>query len=821
MNGDSINTQFKKVIQSLGYSELESANYTKSFDIPRKIQTIASAYLFSERKAKVLECLDELKSRNSLVNLLFLRYTIESMANLSDISSEEVWQLFIRHQGVDVMECGLGSTSSDFLNNLVEFIVFVQRERGICPRLLPSILKKYNLIDRVHLLSYINLRVDRSALLTKVHGTEPTGLPLLCYCSTFLKAVVDSAMALPVIKNELNFLASEEYEIRRLLTVESLQGCREKFTNKDVYNVLVSQAAQPGGAVAMAAPGASREPDGARASRCTPVSECQQGHGVVAFSDKADQKMSRRVEVERPSDKEALISALRAQQSEVVNALKKELEALKFENLTLKHKVASAEKAKLAVDSRVNSDVRGSISSDVRSSSISSDVKNSIINDVKSSSAINDAKSSPTVNSDLKSSPTVSSEPPKTSQGIKGLFNRLNSKPTSPIASPETQTQEVKLASDTAKVGNAVKQMSWFGLFNKAKSGEAAASPKSKLSGRFGVKEKAVVSTLIADKTYAGLKWKKQSKAPGQIFSRISYESSERQFKISEFDIFENRQDKAGPQSPGAQPSQRPAAREEETPIDHKKSYALNIALGRVKLTNEVLVERILAGTYDNENVIRQLILYYPTQEEFELLRKSGGEMGRAELLFKGVPDQSQLYLALLGLRFNFAFRNRNYPEIIRSLTGTFQRILDSTELPALFGALLVIGNVLNAHSFNGNAEAFTLDSLQAFSKDEIRSLLREKVSLPKLVHELTGANGGDFPRLISAEITVENLIQEIGEIRSLYGEFVEKKTAEEYKRMHEGFEDLLGVYKQTREYFGESDERFIDRLENFLRGLV
>lgn len=784
---DSINTQFKKVIQSLGYSDKEVASYVKTTDVPRKVQAITSGYSFAERKSKVVECLEELKSRNSLLNLLFLRYTMESMVQLNELSIGEIWRLFLRNHAISVLECCLNSNSTEFLNNLVELAIFVQREKGLCPHLLPRILNKYSLINKSIIFTFINLNVDRSALLLPAYPVQRSEIikTPTCYCTTFLKTVVSDIFELPVIKDELNFLLDGSFQIGRLMDAETLQKSKDKFKDKEVYEALLQNVSLNRGAFSLAVrpptDGTKTQPARVDAApegspKCLPLlagSQEAASGAVVLTNPKAGDPDYKLIERHSGNEKQVSATIERVQQNDTINVLKKELEALKFENLSLKHKMTSLE--------RETRSTKGVADARIESGKMPEPARTVEPPDIKSTLSPKSTEAAPVP------------EPRPTASKTIGLFNKIKSRSADGPAPAQTATptQPTQAPESTTQPGR-------FGF-----------------GARFGAKEKPIAVTLTSDKSYVGLKWKKTSKAQSQIFSKISYEGCEKRFDLSEFDGFEYKQEKRVA-APVQEMVQRPPS---SSLIDGKKSYALNIALGRVKLSNSELIEKILQGEYDNENVIQQLIMYYPTKEELDLIRASTMELGRAELLFKELEDSTRFRSALLALRFKFALKNRSYIEIIRSLTGSFKRILESTELLNLFGGLLVIGNVLNSRSFNGNAEGFSLDSLDMFNTRDILELLRKKVNVQRLVVELTGKT--DKPvTLTNPAIATESLIQEISEIKSLYGTFVEGNAKEEYLRTCEAFEEFLGVYKQAKGYFGENDDRFVKKLEDFVRKL-
>lgn len=151
-------------------------------------------------------------------------------------------------------------------------------------------------------------------------------------------------------------------------------------------------------------------------------------------------------------------------------------------------------------------------------------------------------------------------------------------------------------------------------------------------------------------------------------------------------------------------------------------------------------------------------------------------------------------------------------------MTSFFKRMIESMELMNLFGTLLVVGNVLNSNTFNGKAEGFSLDSLESFNDKEIISLIKSKVNISRIMLELTGKE--NMTNLFNCEISIETLISEMNEIKSLFGSFVNESTANQYKIVCNEFNELIDLYKEAKLYFGENDDKFISKIEDFLRKL-
>ena len=837
MDNNTIDKQFTKVIESLGYSKDELKKYLKIFDLPRKIKTIASTYSLIQRKEQVSSCLDELKSRNSLLYLLFLRNTLETMVQLSEESQEEIWNEFLSLQGIDVMLFGYNSNNSDFLNNLLELTIFIHNKRKYTRKaneFLFRILQKFDLLDKALVFSFINIDINKAYLLLPDSSTKKEIDIILesymfprCYCNTFLKKVTDLIFSQSKIGAEIAFLLSEEFELSKLLTAKQLTALQGKFIDKEIFMNLVnkfnkennknsSETVREVILIKNNFSGSEKSEDFPNENKAKAIDSATE-HSSCSFSREINSTVGHSDKMNGNSDTSLIKKCpeFKSEESQASNSkvtfidtnlkdvkklestvdeLTNEIQSLKLENSTLKSKITVLE----VEQANSRSSALGSVTNKTQTEVESSDNK-PLKALPKGMGLFGRAKSQPNddsiANSQQECTTTVA---PK---GM-GLFGRAKtSEPTSNESSQQATTT-------VAPKG--------MGLFGRAKTSESTSNeptdkPKPKFG--FGNRAKSFQPSLVSDKSYSGIKWKKASKTQNQIFNKINYENIEKLFNLSEFDQFES---KARKKDESLQPAQRTNA--VTSVIDPKKSYALNIALGRVKLSNTELISNILKGTFENENLIKQLIIYYPTAEEHDQICKSNSDLGRAELMFKEIKDLDEFLNSLLSLRFKFYFNNKNYTEIIISTTESLKRIGKSTELVNLFAKLLVIGNILNSNSFNGNAEGFSLDSLSMFTSKEILEIVKKKTDIKQLLFELFGEQSPTKLQFLTLTTSIETVIAEFNEAKSLFGEFVDQETSEKYKRALSKFEELNKTYKELQSYFGETDDSFIPKLEAFLR---
>lgn len=858
MDNNTIDKQFSKVIESLGYSKDDLKKYLKIFDLPRKIKTIASTYSLSQRKEQISVCLDELKSRNSLLYLLFLKNTIETMIQLNEEAQNEVWSDFMNQQGIDVILFGYNSNNFDFLNNLLEFTIFIHNKRKYTTKaneFLFRILHKFDQLDKTLIFKFVNLEINKKYLLLPDNlNTKQEDLILEnynsphCYCNTFLKKLTDMLFQQEKIGAEIVFLLSGEFELSKLLTSSQLTNLQHKFIDKEIYinlvnkfnteNKLLSRESvkeiiifknEQAGNYSIRDTNCiqqSESPNDQMKSQNSNLSKDtkheysdlknQLSNLTSNISDRVDCKPQKCLEKQSVDSGtvDPRVSFIDPNPEELkklkntVEDLNTELKKIKAENQELKNKIRDFE-----ASTKEYNNVK------TQENTVSSEVFNNQKQAVpKGVGLFGRIKSQPMGMG--QSQTTNSMEINKSSNVILNVIQETDLS----LTQEKSQSTEQSQSSSVKPTGVAPKGL---GLFGKTKpstvsSNSSSASvsdqqqndkPKPKFG--FGLRQKSFQPTLVSDKSYTGIKWKKANKMQNHIFSKVNYENAEKLFNLSEFEQFET---KAKVNEERNHSSQKTQTTTSASVIDQKKSYALNIALGRVKLSNSELIESISKCKFDNENLIKQLIMYYPTHEEHAQICDSNLEMGRAELMFKEIKDLDSFLNSLLSLRFKYYFENKDYLGIINSTTKSLKRISESTELVNLFANLLVIGNVLNSNSFNGNAEGFTLDSLSMFMNQDILEIVRKKTNIEKLLMEILGESSPSKIQLIAGIVSIETLIAEFNEAKSLFGSFVDKTTSEKYKRALNDFDELNQMYKMLQSYFGESDDSFISKLESFLK---
>lgn len=148
------------------------------------------------------------------------------------------------------------------------------------------------------------------------------------------------------------------------------------------------------------------------------------------------------------------------------------------------------------------------------------------------------------------------------------------------------------------------------------------------------------------------------------------------------------------------------------TPIfESKKNNAINIALGRVKISDEELRDSILNMEMSDENIALRLLESFPTDVELKNLALRQQGFGRAETFFKVITDPLMLKHCLVSLCFIHAMRSQGVTEIICKMETFIDTITTSVAFKEFVSLLLFVANVLG-----GPIEAFSLNDIGSFN---------------------------------------------------------------------------------------------------------
>ncbi|KAM0672196.1 formin homology 2 domain-containing protein [Ordospora colligata] len=331
---------------------------------------------------------------------------------------------------------------------------------------------------------------------------------------------------------------------------------------------------------------------------------------------------------------------------------------------------------------------------------------------------------------------------------------------------------------------------------------------------------KKVVKNAMPSKKYMPVKWKKIGKG-SSLWSKINIKEIEGLFSVDDFEAFEVKEEKPKTSSVRLD-NKRPSV------FSEKKSYAINIALGRVKVSNYELKQTIVEMRDDfDENLVKQLLFYFPTDEEIEHLQVTEDLFGRGEEFFKECIDEIEMIKrCLYYLYFATSFKDQCLMNTLSILREYYEVLLRSNELRKFLGVALAVGNYLNMGSFLGNAEGFTMDSIPTIleAKNNDASLFRfieRRINARTLVNEL-------FIVHEASRMNFEALCVEIDELKKNYINANGSSFARIQEKMDEiqprydtvclMYEDVVRLHRECGEYFGESiDDEFNSRMILFL----
>ncbi|EPR79268.1 Formin like protein [Spraguea lophii 42_110] len=332
---------------------------------------------------------------------------------------------------------------------------------------------------------------------------------------------------------------------------------------------------------------------------------------------------------------------------------------------------------------------------------------------------------------------------------------------------------------------------------------------------------------LIPDKEFINVRWTKMQKNDS-IFKDAKFDEMDKIFSLKDFEPFVKEKKVVAKVAP-------PKIENKPKGIfDTKKSNAIEIALGRIRIENEKLLEHITSLDAENlnENLIKQIILNIPTTEEKQKLKTASlGNLTRGEDFYKRTLEVENF---ISYLDFIYFVKNiYNLSSIHNNLQiflDFFTNVRASQEFLKYIQYTLYLGNILNGKSFLGNAEAYNLLSLNVFKevigkdKKSVFDIAIEKVNKNKIIE--------DFKN-IKEIITMDyrSIISEYEEIKRLYLKVKDtgvKNIEDKITEYKEQIEGLIRLSKQTNdEYqkFGifcavEVNEKLFEEFYKFIESL-
>ena len=226
--------------------------------------------------------------------------------------------------------------------------------------------------------------------------------------------------------------------------------------------------------------------------------------------------------------------------------------------------------------------------------------------------------------------------------------------------------------------------------------------PDTSLDEKKTLKKKFIFKKKESSVAYLNIKWTKMHKV-NTVFENINVDSFKSKFSKEDLDYFIVKKEikKTTVVEKGSI---------KEVIMDPKKSYALNIALSRVKEDYKDVLQKIYNNdtTYINENLVNQLLLYFPTCQEMDNIMISNST-DKYVLFFKECGDRFlDVKENLLKIKLDILIRNFNFNYLL-AFIGFFRDIKTSMFLNELLGIILYIGNIVNKGSTYANAEGFSI----------------------------------------------------------------------------------------------------------------
>jgi 6-pyruvoyl-tetrahydropterin synthase len=188
----------------------------------------------------------------------------------------------------------------------------------------------------------------------------------------------------------------------------------------------------------------------------------------------------------------------------------------------------------------------------------------------------------------------------------------------------------------------------------------------------------------------------------------------------------------------------------EVTVLNPKRSYNINIVIGRLKSHTFEQIRYAVLGcdtAFLQEPLLRQFLKLIPTAEEKGLLATIEGadHIGRADAFFIEMLKVDRYEQRLKALHFMLLFEER-FSDLDRDVNAVIDAtigIQTSETFPKILELILVVGNYMNGGGFRGSARAIKINS--------INKLMDTKGSdnQTTLLHFLANCIEQQFPELL------------------------------------------------------------------------
>lgn len=248
-----------------------------------------------------------------------------------------------------------------------------------------------------------------------------------------------------------------------------------------------------------------------------------------------------------------------------------------------------------------------------------------------------------------------------------------------------------------------------------------------------------------------------------------------------------------------------------------KKSYALSIALGRVKDADETFIKKIMNLEMVDENVVKQILTYFPTENEISQI-KEGEDLGRAEMFYKVViSDIGTFYECLNCILLSYILSRTELMNMIDILENVISYIMVDEFLAEFVNVSLFVANILSKCAIEG----FLIDNLNEFIQDENRKLFHLILSRIENAYKrseyLSQAKAINYDLLC---MEYEEILLLHSKIKESKYDLVEGKNmtfTKNIEQIQEKFTALKKSYEKLSNYLGKNiDEKGFALLDKF-----
>ncbi|ELQ74985.1 putative Actin-binding FH2 protein, partial [Trachipleistophora hominis] len=248
-----------------------------------------------------------------------------------------------------------------------------------------------------------------------------------------------------------------------------------------------------------------------------------------------------------------------------------------------------------------------------------------------------------------------------------------------------------------------------------------------------------------------------------------------------------------------------------------KKSYALSIALGRVKDADETFIKKIMNLEMVDENVVKQILTYFPTENEIVQIKECE-DLGRAEMFYKVViADIDIFYECLNCILLNYILDRSEIINMIDILQNVVSYILVDEFLAEFVNISLFVVNIMSKCVIEG----FFIDNLNEFIRDENKKLFHLILSKMETTYKrneyLSQAKAINYDLLC---VEYEEILALYSKIKGNKYELIENKNVmfmENIDHIKDRFDTLKESYAKLNSYLGKNvDEKGFELLDRF-----